>query len=173
MCSVFASQYRLYLTNIHDILDHNKLRCGSRSVQILQQSSQRLSLQRLRHNLCSNNVRPVFKLSFQTACYRENSRHLVDKMAASSAESNATCQLIRQLADSILRRNDDDDDDEPAIFTSGHESAKYMLTEVINPVLCVVWLRPRPGLAYPIYFHFRSVRRRGHGIGGRRTSETE
>lgn len=76
----------------------------------------------------------MFKLSFQTVYSRENSRDLVDKMAASSAESNATCELIRQLADSILRRNDD----EPAISTSGHESAKYLLTEVINPVLCVV-----------------------------------
>ena len=50
------------------------------------------------------------------------------------SESNATCELIRQL----FRRNDDDD--EPLISTSGHESAKYLLTEVINPALCVVRL---------------------------------
>jgi len=56
-------------------------------------------------------------------------------MASSSAESNATCELIRQL----FRRNDDEDD-EPLISTSGHESAKYLLTEVINPALCVVRL---------------------------------
>lgn len=68
---------------------------------------------------------------------RADSRDLVDKM---TDESNATCVLLRRLAVSIL--DQDDDDDKPAVSTVGQfaasDSAKYLLREVVNPLLCVV-----------------------------------
>ena len=72
-----------------------------------------------------------------------------------SAEHNATCELIRQLAVSALQR-DEDDGPPSAVHTvdrlAGFENAKYLLREAINPVLCVV----RTHLM-TTYFHFRSV----------------
>ena len=72
-----------------------------------------------------------------------------------SAEHNATCELIRQLAVSALQR-DEDDGPPSAVPTAdrlaGFENAKYLLREAINPVLCVV----RTHLM-TTYFHFRSV----------------
>lgn len=72
----------------------------------------------------------------------------VDLLAmATSAENNETCELLRQLAVSLLYR--DDNDDRPATFTAGRlagsEKVKYLLTEVVNPALCVVNLPDSPG----------------------------
>ena len=55
-----------------------------------------------------------------------------------AAESNATCELLRQLAVSVLR------DEGGSLASSsfdrsvGSESAKYVLRDVVNPALCVV-----------------------------------
>lgn len=51
---------------------------------------------------------------------------------ATSAESNATCELLEQLADSILR--DDDTESGSAVLTSSQftqaEKAKYLLRDM-------------------------------------------
>jgi len=56
-----------------------------------------------------------------------------------AAESNATCELLRQLAVSLLR---DEGGGSPATSSfdrsAGSESAKYVLRDVVNPALCVV-----------------------------------
>jgi len=66
--------------------------------------------------------------------------------AVADSELNATCELLRQLAVSMLHRDDGATSSAAAITTSGgglagSESAKYLLRDVVNPALCVVGRR--------------------------------
>jgi len=82
---------------------------------------------------------------------------------ADSAEANKTCVLLRDLADSLLHQDDHDgDDDDISTFgrLAAFDRAKYLLTDVINPALCVVRFsvtcRTRLTHLVTSYFHFRS-----------------
>lgn len=71
--------------------------------------------------------------SYDSSLARTDEKSFVDNMAV---ESNDTCKLIRHLYQY--------DDGSPVVFTSdrlaGSDDVKYLLENVVNPALCVVWL---------------------------------